>query len=72
MPRGDKAKYPRKQKRKAEPVAESYEKRGVPNKETQNGPVATSLTCASAAVGAAPVPWSRPCPGAGRAAARQP
>ena len=30
MPRGDKSKYPDRQKRKAEPIEEGYEKRGVP------------------------------------------
>jgi hypothetical protein len=32
MPRGDKGKYTDKQKRKAEHIAEGYEKRGVPEK----------------------------------------
>ncbi len=33
MPRGDKSKYSDKQKRKAEHIEESYEKRGVPEEE---------------------------------------
>ena len=33
MPRGDKSKYTDKQKRKAEHIEESYESRGVPDKE---------------------------------------
>jgi plasmid stabilization system protein ParE len=33
MPRGDKAKYTDKQKRKAEHIEESYESRGVPDGE---------------------------------------
>jgi plasmid stabilization system protein ParE len=33
MPRGDKSKYSDKQKRKAEHIEESYEQRGVPEKE---------------------------------------
>jgi plasmid stabilization system protein ParE len=32
MPQGDKSKYTDKQKRKAEHIAESYEKRGTPEK----------------------------------------
>ena len=35
MPRGDKSKYTDKQKRKAEHIAESYENRGVPEKEAE-------------------------------------
>lgn len=35
MPRGDKSKYTDKQIRKAEAIAESYEKRGVPDKEAE-------------------------------------
>lgn len=35
MPRGDKSKYTDKQKRKAEHIAESYEARGVPEKEAE-------------------------------------
>lgn len=33
MPRGDKFKYTDKQERKADHIAEGYEKRGVPEKE---------------------------------------
>jgi plasmid stabilization system protein ParE len=33
MPRGDKSKYTEKQKRKAEHIEESYEKRGIKPKE---------------------------------------
>lgn len=35
MSQGDKAKYTDKQKRKAEHIAESYESRGVPDKEAE-------------------------------------
>jgi plasmid stabilization system protein ParE len=35
MPQGDKSKYTDKQKRKAEHIAESYEARGVPEKEAE-------------------------------------
>lgn len=35
MPRGDKSAYTDKQKRKAEHIAESYESRGVPEKEAE-------------------------------------
>lgn len=35
MSQGDKAKYTDKQKRKAEHIAESYESRGVPEKEAE-------------------------------------
>ena len=35
MPRGDKSKYTEKQERKADHVAESYESRGVPEKEAE-------------------------------------
>ena len=35
MPRGDKAKYTDKQQRKAEHIEESYEKRGVSEKEAE-------------------------------------
>ena len=36
MPRGDKSKYSDKQKRKAEHIAESYEKRGISEKEAKS------------------------------------
>jgi hypothetical protein len=36
MPRGDKTKYTDKQKRKAEHIADSYEQRGVPEKEAES------------------------------------
>ena len=35
MERGDKSKYTDKQKRKAEHIAEGYEKRGTPEKEAE-------------------------------------
>jgi len=41
MPRGDKSKYSDKQKRKAEHIAESYEKRGTPEKEAKSRAWAT-------------------------------
>src|ERR1700753_2866936 len=41
MPRGDKAKYTGKQERKADHIAESYEKRGVPEKEAERRAWAT-------------------------------
>jgi len=41
MPRGSKAKYTDKQKRKAEHIAESYEDRGVPKKESKRRAWAT-------------------------------
>ena len=41
MPRGDKSKYTDKQVRKAEAIAESYEKRGVPEKEAESRAWAT-------------------------------
>ncbi|MCC5969171.1 MAG: plasmid stabilization protein [Pararhodobacter sp.] len=41
MPRGDKSKYTDKQERKAEHIAESYEERGVPEKEAERRAWAT-------------------------------
>ncbi len=41
MPRGDKAKYTDKQDRKADHIAESYEARGVPEKEAERRAWAT-------------------------------
>ncbi len=41
MPRGDKDKYTDKQKRQAEHIEESYEKRGVPEKEAEKRAWAT-------------------------------
>ncbi|RWR14445.1 plasmid stabilization protein [Paenirhodobacter populi] len=41
MPRGDKSKYTDKQERKAEHIAEGYEKRGVPEKEAERRAWAT-------------------------------
>jgi len=41
MPQGDKSKYTDKQKRKAEHIAEGYEKRGVPEKEAEGRAWAT-------------------------------
>lgn len=41
MPRGDKSKYTDKQERKADHIAESYEKRGVSEKEAERRARAT-------------------------------
>jgi plasmid stabilization system protein ParE len=41
MPRGDKSKYTRKQKRKAEHIEKGYEKRGVSTKEAERRAWAT-------------------------------
>jgi plasmid stabilization system protein ParE len=41
MPRGDKSKYTDKQERKAEHIAESYEKRGTSKKEAKSRAWAT-------------------------------
>jgi len=41
MPRGDKSKYTDKQERKADHIAESYEKRGVSEKEAERRAWAT-------------------------------
>lgn len=41
MPQGDKSKYTDKQDRKADHIAESYEKRGVPEKEAERRAWAT-------------------------------
>jgi plasmid stabilization system protein ParE len=41
MPRGDKSKYTDKQERKADHIAESYEERGVPEKEAERRASAT-------------------------------
>ncbi|WP_413988647.1 plasmid stabilization protein [Labrys okinawensis] len=41
MPRGDKSKYTDKQERKAEHIAESYEERGVSEKEAERRAWAT-------------------------------
>src|SRR6201991_2131505 len=41
MPQGDKSKYTGKQERKAEHIAESYESRGVPDKEAERRAWAT-------------------------------
>ncbi len=41
MPRGDKSKYTGKQERKADHIAESYEERGVPEKEAERRAWAT-------------------------------
>jgi hypothetical protein len=41
MPRGDKSSYTGKQKRKAEHIEESYEKRGVPKDEAERRAWAT-------------------------------
>src|SRR5271168_1701001 len=42
MPRGDKSKYTEKQDRKADHIAESYEERGVPEKEAERRAWATA------------------------------
>ena len=41
MPRGNKSKYTDKQERKADHIAESYEERGVPEKEAERRAWAT-------------------------------
>jgi plasmid stabilization system protein ParE len=41
MPRGDKSQYTEKQERKADHIAESYEKRGVPEDEAERRAWAT-------------------------------
>ena len=41
MPRGDKSRYTDKQKRMAEHIEEGYEKRGVPEKESERRAWAT-------------------------------
>lgn len=41
MPRGDKSAYTEKQKRQAQHIEESYEKRGVPNDEAEKRAWAT-------------------------------
>ncbi|ACB96822.1 hypothetical protein [Beijerinckia indica] len=41
MPRGDKSKYTDKQERKAQHIEESYEERGVPEKEAERRAWAT-------------------------------
>ncbi|MGN6390249.1 MAG: hypothetical protein ACTHL1_12120 [Burkholderiaceae bacterium] len=41
MPRGDKSAYTDKQKRQAEHIEESYEQRGVPQKEAERRAWAT-------------------------------
>ena len=41
MPRGDKSKYTDKQERKAEHIEQSYESRGVPEKEAERRAWAT-------------------------------
>jgi plasmid stabilization system protein ParE len=41
MPRGEKSKYTGKQERKADHIAESYESRGVPEKEAERRAWAT-------------------------------
>lgn len=41
MPRGDKSKYTDKQERKADHIADSYEQRGVPEKEAERRAWAT-------------------------------
>ena len=41
MPRGEKSKYTAKQERKADHIAESYESRGIPEKEAERRAWAT-------------------------------
>jgi plasmid stabilization system protein ParE len=41
MPRGDKSKYTKKQKRQAEHIEEGYKKRGLSNKEAERRAWAT-------------------------------
>ena len=41
MPRGDKSKYTDRQERKADHIAESYERRGLPEKEAERRAWAT-------------------------------
>lgn len=41
MPRGDKSKYTKKQKRKAQHIEEGYEDRGVPKEEAERRAWAT-------------------------------
>jgi plasmid stabilization system protein ParE len=41
MPRGDKSKYTDKQKRQAEHIEESYEEKGLPDKEAESRAWAT-------------------------------
>jgi plasmid stabilization system protein ParE len=41
MPQGDKSKYTDKQERKAEHIADGYEKRGLPDKEAERRAWAT-------------------------------
>ena len=41
MPRGDKSKYTKKQDRQAEHIAEGYQERGVPEKESERRAWAT-------------------------------
>ena len=41
MPRGDKSKYSDKQERKADHIAEGYERRGVPEREAERRAWAT-------------------------------
>ena len=57
MPRGDKSKYTDKQERKADHIAESYEARGVSEKEAWRVTAPASL--AAAAPAAAPTPVIR-------------
>ena len=49
MPRGDKSKYTDKQERKADHIAEGYEKRGVPRRKPSGapGPPSTRTTAAA-------------------------
>ena len=49
MPRGDKSKYTDKQERKADHIAEGYEKRGVPEHEAAAGPGQPSTKMMAAA-----------------------
>jgi plasmid stabilization system protein ParE len=49
MPRGEKSKYTDKQERKADHIAEGYEKRGVGKKEAERRAWATSTRMTAAA-----------------------
>ena len=54
MPRGDKSKYTDKQKREAQHIEESYEKRGVPAEEAMGAPGRRSINSTAVATEAAP------------------
>jgi plasmid stabilization system protein ParE len=62
MPRGDKSKYTDKQERKADHIAESYESRGVPEKEAERRawPPSTRTTAGQGARRLGPRQENRP------------